>query len=155
MAPMVNQLESERLALEWMTLKAKASNNAEALRELHQIQIPFQNGNQLYYHRRWLAIFNGKNPVSRSNVVKWSEKWLPLFNEASAINLFTVAPEIACPVYFLVGSTDRQASSEITEKYYKTVKAEKKELFWFTNSGHSLNLTEPKKLQEIILSLRP
>ena len=153
-APMVNQWQSERETLEWLMNKAKAENNQEATRELAQVKIPFETPDQLYYHRRWLLLYNGKTPFSKSYVRTWGKKWFPLYFEASGINLFENAPQIRCPVYFFVGSTDRQASSTITEAYYRALKAEKKGLFWFTKSGHSLNLTEPKKLQETILSLR-
>ena len=152
-APMVNQLESERKTLDWLLENARAKNNKEAIGELEQVRIPFENGDQLYFDRRWLQLSNKKNPISRSFINKWAKTWLPLFNEACAVNLFTQAPEIRCPVYFLVGSTDRQADSKITERYYQTLKAEKKVLIWFTNSGHNLNVTEPEKYQKTIIAI--
>ncbi|HRI78694.1 MAG TPA: alpha/beta hydrolase [Cyclobacteriaceae bacterium] len=152
-APMINQLESERGTLEWLLTNAKAKSNKEAIGELEQVRIPFENGDQLYFDRRWLQLSNKKNPISRSFINKWAMTWLALFNEACAINLFAQAPELRCPVYFLVGSTDRQADSKITERYFLTLKAEKKDLIWFTNSGHNLNVTEPEKYQQTIISL--
>ena len=153
LAPMVNQWESERQTLDWLMDKARTTNNQEAIDELSAVNIPFDNPDQLYYHRKWLLLSEHKNPVSKKNVRSWGEKWFPMYVEACGINLFETAPEINCPVYFFVGSKDRQTSFVITEAYYKAVKAEKKDLFWFTNSGHSLNLTEPKRLQEIIISI--
>jgi pimeloyl-ACP methyl ester carboxylesterase len=152
---MVNQWQSERETLEWLMQKAKAEGNAEALGELSRVHIPFGSPDELYYHRRWLQLANGKNPFPKNYVRNWGKKWFALFSEACAINLFEAVPVIACPVYFFVGSSDRQASSTITEAYYKGVKAEKKELIWFTKSGHNLNLTEPNKFQETILGLLP
>ena len=154
-APMVNQWESERQTLYWLMEKAKADNNREALGELSQINIPFDNPDQLYYHRRWLLLSDRKNPFPKNYVRNWGKKWFALYKEGCSVNLFETAPEIGCAVYFLVGSTDRQASATITEAYYNALKAEKKDLIWFTKSGHNLNLTEPKKLQETILSLGP
>jgi pimeloyl-ACP methyl ester carboxylesterase len=153
-SPMVNQLESERLSLAWMKEKAKEANNQTALAELGHVQIPFENGEQIYFHRNWLARFSGNKALSKLYVQVWATKWLGLFNEASAIDFFTQAPTIQCPVYFFVGSKDYQTHFKLTEDYFKSVKAEKKDLFWFTNSGHNLNLTEPKKLQEIIISIK-
>ena len=153
LAPMVHQVESERQTLEWLLGNAKKTNNEEAIGELSLVKIPFENGDQLYYHRRWLLLSNGKNPFSLGYVRTWAAKWLPMFNEASEVNFFVTAPEINCPVYFFVGRTDRQASSTLTEEYFNTLKAEKKDLFWFLNSGHNLNLTEPERLQKIIISL--
>ncbi len=153
-APMVNQWESERKTLDWLMSEAKAANNQEAIGELSLVKIPFETPDQLYYHRRWLLISNGKPPLPRNYVLNWGKTWFPLYQEACGINLFEAAPQILCPVYFFVGSTDRQAASAITAAYFHRVKAEKKDLFWFTKSGHSLNLTEPKKFQEIIISLK-
>ena len=149
-SPMVHQVESERLSLEWMIGKAKEDNNLPALKELAMVNIPFQNADQLYYHRSWLARFMETKPPSKAFVTTWGKKWLSLFNEASQVNFFTFAPEIRCPVYFFVGRKDNQTHFKLTEDYYKMVKADKKQLFWFTDSGHNLNLTEPKKLQGII-----
>ena len=151
-SPMVHQVESEGLSLEWMITKAKEDNNLPALKELAMINIPFQNADQLYYHRSWLAKFMKTKPPSKTFVESWSKKWLTLFNEASQVNFFTFVPEIRCPVYFFVGKKDYQTHFKLAEDYYKMLKADKKQLFWFTNSGHNLNLTEPKKLQEIIIN---
>lgn len=154
-APMINQWESERQTLTWLIEKAKSEGNQEAINELSQVHIPFESPDELYFHRRWLLLSNSKNPFSRSFVRKWGETWFTLYKEACSINLFEVMPTASSPVYFLVGSTDRQASSSITEAYYRALKAEKKELIWFTNSGHSLNLTEPKKFQEVLVGILP
>ena len=152
-SPMVNQLESERLSLEWMREKAKEKNNPEELAELAGVSVPFKNGEQLYYHRKWLAKRMETSIPSKAFVETWALKGLPLFNEASAFNFSEKATEIRCPVYFFVGRKDYQTHFRLTEGYYKEVKAEKKDLFWFTNSAHNLNLTEPKKFQEIVISL--
>ncbi len=152
-SPMVHQVESERLSLELMKMKATETNNLTALNELARITIPFQNGEQLYYHRKWLAkeMLSGVPP--KPFVDAWARKWLGLFNEASQMNIFVDATEFKCPVYFLVGTRDYQTYFKLTEEYYKMIKAEKKDLFWFSNSAHNLNLTEPIKLQEIVIAV--
>jgi len=154
LAPMVHQQQSEQEAWKVMMEEAGNRHDKEALKELSAVHIPFESGEQLYFHRKWLAKKMGSSAPGKSMVLNWSLKWLPLFNEGSAINLFVAAPEINCPVYFFVGTRDYQTSSKLTEAYFQTVKAEKKDLFWFTNSAHSLNLTEPTKLQDIVISLQ-
>lgn len=154
-APMINQWESEQQTLDWLKAKAEADGNTKALSDLDQVHIPFQRVEELYTHRYWLSVATGKKPVSRSFVMHWGKTWFDVYREASAINLFECAPELRCPVYFFVGKDDRQASSTISEAYFRVVRAEKKELIWFTNSGHSLNLTEPIKFQESIVGLVP
>lgn len=152
-APMVNQWQSERQTLQWLLDKARKEGNSEALEELEKVSIPFRSTDELYYHRRWLSLANGNRTVSLNYVRQWGERWFDLYVEACGINLFERSPELRCPVYFFVGQEDRQASSTITEEYFQKVKAQKKELIWFTNSGHSLNLTEPIKFQESIIGI--
>lgn len=151
--PMVKQEESERQTLVWMKEEARRQGKTAALAELDKVRIPFADFEDLYFHRKWLSILQGRKPVSREFVEQWSQSWLSLFKEASAEDLST-ATDFRCPVYFFLGSSDRQTVAQITADYYERVQAEKKDLFWFTKSAHSLNLTEPKKLQDIILSLR-
>ena len=143
---MVNQLESERRSLEWMINKAKQDNKTRRLSELATVNIPFGGGDQLYYHRSWLARMMGNKPPSRDFVETWALKWLPLYNEASAVNFFQVAPEIKCPVYFFVGNKDLQTNWEITRDYYEKLKAPGKELFIFENTGHNLQLQGATKI---------
>jgi pimeloyl-ACP methyl ester carboxylesterase len=155
-SPMVYQEESERMTLAKMKQLAADENNSEATRELAAIKIPFENGTQLYYQRKWLyrLINRQKPPFTQHYVEDWSATWLSLFNEASAISFFESAPEIKCPVYFLAGAHDYQTNFNLTKSYFEKVKAEKKELFWFSNSAHGLNLTESKKFQNTIIQIR-
>lgn len=151
-SPMVDQLESERLSLEWMINKATKENNSVALKELHEVKIPFQNGEQLYYHRGWLSRLTGNSKFpTKEFVTTWAEKWLLLFNEASAVNFFVTTPELKCPVYFFVGRLDYQTHYTLTERYFNAVKANQKRLFWFEKSGHSPNTKEPTKFQDIVI----
>jgi pimeloyl-ACP methyl ester carboxylesterase len=151
-SPMVNQLESERMSLKWMLDKAKQENNQEALKELQEVSIPFANGEQLYFHRSWLLKMAGRKSPSKTFVETWATKWLDVFNEASAINFFVTAPQIECPVYFLVGHKDYQTHFKVTEDYYNLLKAPAKELYWFENSGHNLTASDPGRLQEIVIN---
>ena len=150
-SPMVNQLESERLSLQWMIDKAKLENNKEALKELQSVHVPFDNGEQLYFHRSWLLKMAGRKSPSKSFVEAWATKWLVVFNEGSAVNFFTTASQINCPVYFFVGRKDYQTHFKVTEDYYNVLEAPAKGLYWFDNSGHNLTTSEPARLQEIII----
>lgn len=150
--PMINQSESERIILERMKNEAVKNRNAVARSELATVKIPFENGEQLYYHRKWVLDFMGsKAKITKAHVEEWAHTWLDVFNEASTENLLLNAPVLHCPVYFFVGRKDYQTNSLITEKYYQILQAPKKGLFWFEHSGHSLPSTEPDRLQEIII----
>lgn len=150
--PMINQLQSEQIILEMMREKAKREGNKKEIQELATIKIPFENGEQLYFHRKWLMHFNGsKTKLSKTQVLTWSSTWLPIFNEASKENLIESTPILQCPIYFLVGRRDYQTNSRITENYYRQLTAPKKKLFWFERSAHSIPTAESALLQEVII----
>lgn len=151
-SPMINQLESERIILERMKEKARQNSNQQELKELNTIKVPFENGAQLYYHRKWLFHYVGaKTRVTKSYVESWAATWLKVFNEASADNLMTSTPSLECPVFFFLGRNDYQTNAGVAEKYYQQLIAPKKELFWFERSAHSVPSTEPELLQRIII----
>jgi len=153
-APMVHQVESETIALTKMKEIAIREKNAKALEELAEVKIPFENGRQLFFHRRWLhtLLHHEKPGITITSVEKWALTWLTLLNTASDVNFAIEEPEIMCPIYFLIGVRDYQTNAELTKTYYEKLKAPKKDLFWFTDSAHALNLTESKKFQEVIIS---
>lgn len=152
-SPMINQLESERLSLQAMHDSAIKTNNLKELAELSQIKIPFENGDQLFYHRKWLSKLMGSTSPTKAKVNLWANTWLNLFNEASQTNFIKSAPELACPVYFLIGSNDYQTHFNLAETYYQQVVCPKKKLYWFSHSAHNPHLTESGKFQEIIISM--
>ncbi len=93
---------------------------------------------------------NSTRPV-RTKVEEWAKTWLTLFNEASETNFFELAPELQCPVYFLIGSNDYQTHYSLTESYYEKVVCKEKKLYWFTESAHNPHLTETAKFQKIVI----
>lgn len=154
MSPMVNQLESEHLSLVTLKEKAVKENNAQAISELNQVEIPFKNAEQLYYHRKWLSKLMGSATPTRSKVDEWAPAWLALFNEASQTNFFKFAAEVKCPVYFLVGNKDYQTHHKLTELYFQKVVCSGKKLSWFAQSAHNPHLTETTKFQELIIDTK-
>ncbi|RKR80739.1 pimeloyl-ACP methyl ester carboxylesterase [Mucilaginibacter gracilis] len=154
-SPAVNQWESERLNLNEMKQKAEKQKNKQAIDELSKVQIPFKNGEQNYYDRKWLTIFNGDSINDTTEFKKYfteNPEMTALFDEANNINLTVSMPKIKCPVYFFVGRKDHQTNYMISEKYYEQLKAPKKGLFWFEKSGHLIPVTEPKLLQEVVIT---
>jgi pimeloyl-ACP methyl ester carboxylesterase len=149
---MVNQLESERLALDKMKDRATSRKNAVAIRELDSVQIPFENGRQLYYHRKWLQEYTtGKSTLSKAFVLDWSRTWLKVFVEASQANYFVLAPALATPIYFFVGRNDMQTNAGLAHQYYLAVDAPVKRFFWFDKGGHSIPANEPGRMQDLII----
>lgn len=154
-SPAVNQWESERISLNELKQKAEEQKNQRAIAELAKVKIPFENGLQNYYDRKWLSIFNGETIEDTTEFKKYfteNSEMTALFKEANFINLMTSLLKVNCPVYFFVGRKDHQTNYKLSEKYYKQLVAPKKGLFWFENSGHLIPVTEPELLQENVIT---
>jgi pimeloyl-ACP methyl ester carboxylesterase len=150
---MVNQLESERIALQAMIERASKTNDTVARDEFAKIAIPFESGEQLFYHRQGLFTLTGsKTSLSKDFVINWSRKWLAVFNEASGENLFENLPAVKCPIFFLAGRNDMQTNSQLVMKYFDFVKADTKKFYWFENAGHNIPSAQGAKLQAIIIN---
>ena len=150
-SPVINQWESEKIAL--AMLKTKVSDKGR--KELGQVKIPFENAEQLYYHRKWLFSYSGQKFVGltfrKSFIQAWGATWFNVWSEACAINLFETLTAIRCPVYFFAGEKDYQTNHSITQKYFSIVSAPKKDLFLFAEAGHGLPETDPGLFQDIII----
>ncbi len=155
-SPVINQQESERMTLSMLKEKAAKYGNKRETEELSKVNIPFENGEQLYFDRKWLFAFNGQKLLSitfpKKYILGWAVTWLPVFNESVAVNLFVSIPGIKCPVYFFAGREDYQTHFAITEDYYNKLIAPKKKLFWFERSGHTIPDSEPELMQDIIIT---
>ncbi len=151
--PVISQLASEKELLK--TLKIHFKENSLASKELASVNIPFKIDEDLFYIRKWLFYKDGKEYVTnddfKNGFLQWSETWLPVWNEVMNIDLPKTLKEVDCPVYFFVGKNDIQTSTEITEEYFEELKAPKKDLFLFENSGHQIHQDEPDKLQNTII----
>lgn len=156
-SPLVDQTESDRMWLKKVIKFEKEKGNQKAVEELSAIQVPFENFDQMFTARKWLSDYEGK-PVPDSMVTlykkmlePWKNKWFAVSSEVNRENLFKNIPSVKCPVYLFVGRTDYQTYFKITERYYNRLKAPKKKLYWFENSGHLIPSSEPDRMQEIII----
>ncbi len=150
-SPVINQWESEKIALEML----KEKMNKKAQKELAQVKIPFENMEQLYYHRKWLFNFDGKKFVAltlpKGFMQAWGATWFNVWKESCDKNLFESLPAIHCPVYFFAGEKDYQTNHTIARDYFDKLSAPKKDFFLFTEAGHGLPETDPGLFQDIII----
>ena len=150
-SPVINQWRSETMALEM--LKERMGNKAR--KELSKVKIPFENGEQLYYHRKWLLKHEGQKFVNlslrKSFVQAWAVTWFDVWTQACKINLFESLQTIQCPVYFFAGQKDYNTNSYITQEYFEKVAVPKKDLFLFASAGHGLPETDARQFQAIII----
>ncbi|MFZ6798742.1 hypothetical protein [Undibacterium sp. Di24W] len=71
----------------------------------------------------------------------------------SRIDLSKTLKVVDCPIYFFVNKNDIQTSTEITVDYFKALKAPKKTLLKFENSGHQIHQDEAEKFQSVIIEI--
>ena len=65
---------------------------------------------------------------------------------------FESVTEFEVPVIFVQGRGDYQVSSELVHEYFQNIKS-KKQFFWFENSCHFPQWSEPKRFYEIMKSI--
>jgi pimeloyl-ACP methyl ester carboxylesterase len=150
-SPVINQWKSETIALAML----KETMGKKAIKELSQVKIPFENAEQLYYHRKWLLKREGQKLVAlsfrKSFVEAWAVTWFDVWIRSCDINLFESLPTINCPVYFFAGEKDYNTNWSITKEYFNRVSAPKKNLFLFDDAGHALLETDSEMFQEIVI----
>ena len=152
-SPLIDQWRSDSISL--AMLKKKMGNNAR--KELAQVEIPFENAEQLYYHRKWLLKHGGQKFVGlslpKSFFQSWAVTWFGVFLRSCDVNRFQSIPAINCPVYFFAGDKDYHTNYTITQEYFNRITAPKKDLFLFENAGHSLPETHYNEFQDIIIKM--
>lgn len=150
-SPVIDQRRSDSISL--AMLKKEMGSNAR--KELSRVKIPFENAEQLYYHRKWLFKHEGQKFVSlslrKSFVESWAATWFDVWSGSNAVNLFQSLPAIKCPVYFFAGENDYNTNASITTEYFNKVTAPKKDLFLFKDAGHGLPETHYDRFQDIII----
>jgi pimeloyl-ACP methyl ester carboxylesterase len=167
---------SEGMAVGYRFLmdEAKRRNNLEALNDLSKIGAPPYVGDTSDANRevygKWLEAFGGlwhsNEKFDRigwmisSVEYAWPEKinytraakrsFDILFPQLVAVDMNVAVPKVDVPVYFAVGRYDRMAPFEVSEQYYSTLAAPKKEWVWFENSAHFPQWEEMEKFHDLL-----
>ncbi len=146
-SPVIDTRRSDSISL--AMLKETMGKRAE--KDLAQVKIPFENADQLYYHRKWLFKHDGQGNIPKSFVQSWSATWFDVWSRSCEVNRFESLPSINCPVYFFAGERDYNTNSSITKEYADKVSAPRKDMFLFKGVGHSLPETHPDWFQQVII----
>jgi len=151
----IDQEKNAALTVDMLHKWAKSTKNKEASNELKKVNIPFKVADDLFYSQKWLFIHNGVEFAQKEDFkptyYRWLDTWFPMWLASVQGSKFKQLTEVKCPIYFLEGNGDKQASHQIVEDYYHFIKAPKKDFFWFTKSGHTIFNTEPEKIQSVII----
>jgi pimeloyl-ACP methyl ester carboxylesterase len=141
-SPVIDCRRSDSISLALM----KETMGSKANKELSEVKIPFENADQLYYHRKWLQKMEGQKFVNlslkKSVVDNWAVTWFGVWTKSCAINRFQTLTAINCPVYFFAGGKDYNTNSTITREYYNVLSAPKKDFYFLENAGHALIETQ-------------
>jgi len=178
-AQMSNQLESERLAYEYMLLKFRENGNTTMARKLEAAPVTLQDGiPDAYYLLRDGAMHSlgiGTTHDMRSVIsgiflpslafreYTVSEKFnlwrgkaqsgvSSIWNEITTTDLTIQVTDIEIPVYILAGRYDYTVNYDLQKDYFMKINAPKKGFYTFENSAHSPLFEEPERFIEIMVN---
>jgi pimeloyl-ACP methyl ester carboxylesterase len=169
------QLESEKLAYDYMLKHATAINDKSALEKLkkHDRNAPdfprfdYMAIRSLLMNRYGIGMmhqdasmvkilkgflfFKGYTVSEKINYFKGS--WFSLnqlFFLFRDCNLFDSSVSFDVPVYIVHGKYDYQVSYVLSREYFDQIEAPEKDFITFENSAHSPNIEEPEKFVQTI-----
>jgi pimeloyl-ACP methyl ester carboxylesterase len=174
---MSNQLESERLAYEYMLQQFKESRNTKMVRKLEAAPVTMTDGiPDAYYAVRDEAMhslgigtthdmksvlsgiffpsltFRGYTLLEKVNMWRGKSRSgvSPLWDTILATDLSKQVPELDLPVYFFEGIYDYTCSYTEAKSYFEKLKAPLKGFYTFEQSAHSPIFEEPEKTLRIL-----
>jgi pimeloyl-ACP methyl ester carboxylesterase len=176
-AQMVHQLESERLAYEYMLERFRQAGNSRMVRKLEAAPVSLNGGTPDAYlalrdramHSLGVGTTRDIKSVVRGiifpslkspqytlpeKVNMWRGKFSagvsPLWKEMLTTNLAQNLTELALPIYFLHGVYDYTCSYPLAKRYSEQLKAPLKGFYTFERSAHSPIFEEPEKAGRIL-----
>ncbi len=176
-AQMTDQLESERLAYEYMLAQYKANGNQKMVQRLEAAPVTLDGGTPAAYlalrdaamhplgigtMHRMKSVFTGLFlPSLLSHDYTLAEKlnfWRAkaqsgasaMWPELISTDLRKQTTELAIPVYFFEGIYDYTVSYTLAKSYYQSLKAPVKGFYTFAQSAHSPMFEEPERMQQIL-----
>jgi pimeloyl-ACP methyl ester carboxylesterase len=170
----VNLIDNEIFSFQYTLKEAKKRDNKRAIKQLEKIR-PYsgQTLAHLRIQRKWLKKFGGvlHNQTSMWPLLKIGIR-SPEYNFVDFIrfvrgtdfstknllkNLFKIdffkdVKEFKVPIYFCIGRYDYNTPFELSERFFKQLKAPIKKFIWFENSAHCPNFEEPEKFQNFLIN---
>jgi pimeloyl-ACP methyl ester carboxylesterase len=176
-AQMSDQLNSERLAYEYMLEKFRENGNTKMVRKLESAPVSMKNGIPDAYaasrdqamHSLGIGTTHDMKSVIRGiflpslispdyTIIEKVNMWLGKSRSGISIllaNMLTSdlsmqVPELKLPVYFFEGIYDYTCSYTEAKSYFEKLKAPMKGFYTFEKSAHSPLFEEPEKMQQIL-----
>ena len=170
-----NQIESEKLAYDFMLQNAMEINDKSVTRNLQIFDrnaFDFPNMDYIITSRslmnkygigmmhdnfsmarliRYVMFFKGYTFSEKIKFIQgMSFSLLHLWEYVLSENLFESSITFEVPVYIIHGKYDYQVSYTLAYEYYEIIEAPDKSFFSFENSAHSPNAEEPEKFVQIV-----
>jgi pimeloyl-ACP methyl ester carboxylesterase len=176
-AQMTDQLESERLAYQYMVTQYKSRGDKKMLRKLEAAPVTRSGGTPYQYltirddamhtlgigtTREMSSIITGiflpslkcRDYTIIEKINLWRAKARagvhPLWNTILATDIAKKVPELKIPVYFFHGIYDYTVSYVLAKDYLEMIKAPVKGFYTFEKSAHSPIFEEPEKTIKIL-----
>ena len=176
-AQMANQLESERLAYEYMLEQFTANGNKKMVRLLEAAPVTLTGGTPMDYLKLrdpgmhtlgigtmhnmksfipgiFLRSLANPNYTLKEKITTWRGKFTTgvsqLWSDNISTDLSQQVPELTIPVYFLEGKYDYTVSTEVAKRYFEQLSAPVKGFYIFEQSAHSPLFEEPEKARQIL-----
>jgi pimeloyl-ACP methyl ester carboxylesterase len=176
MGQMAHQIESEKLAYEYILQQFKANGNTRMVRKLENapvtLNVPLPPAYAAVRDEAMHTLGVGttrdmKSVVSgiflpswrfpeytlREKINLWRGKLFShniLWNEMIATDLTRKVTTLELPVYFFHGRYDYTCNYTLARAYYEKIQAPVKGFYTFEQSAHSPCFEEPKKMRQIL-----
>ncbi len=176
-AQMANQLESEKLAYDYMVEQLRQNGNTGMLRKLEAAPVTMEGGTPRAYlalrdpamHPLGIGTMHdmkshitgvflrslatrGYTLAEKLNL--WRAKARsgvsPFWMEMTSTDLSQTLTEPNIPVYFLHGIYDYTCTYSVAREYFDVLKAPVKGFYTFEHSAHSPMFEEPERVQQIM-----
>ncbi len=177
MAQITQQMQSEKLAYQYMLEQFNQAGNTRMVRRLEAIPLPQMDSMPQAYRRlrdvtmHMLGIGTTREmksveggiflPVMESGIYtlgekiglwrgKWSAHTTRLWNQLLSVDITALVPKLDLPVYFFHGVYDYTVLYPLTKAYFENLQAPLKGFYTFENSAHSPLFEEPEKVLKIL-----
>ncbi len=177
MAQVVHQLESEKLAYDYMLTAYKERGDADMVHKLEAAPVTMTAGTPKAYLKLrdtamhtlgvgtthdmksvitgiFLASWRFRGYTLREKVDLWRgrafSRGFGLWDQLIRIDLRTTVPALQIPVYFLEGKYDYTAVTSLARDYFEQLQAPVKGFYEFDNSAHSPLLEQPHDAHRIL-----
>jgi pimeloyl-ACP methyl ester carboxylesterase len=172
-----NQLESERLAYDYMLKQSRELRNTKLLRKLEAapfektvpLPVPYMALRDEAMHAlgvgttrdmrsvisgMFLATWMDREYTLPEKINIWRGKWSApskhMWNQVLRTDITVAVPKLESPVYMLAGKYDYTTSYALAKAYFAQLEAPLKGFYTFENSAHSPQLEEPERTRMIL-----